>query len=199
MAARQLRSQGYTVTVGNLGIPAGVISRTFQDLGTQNGRTIGGNFIEQEMPFVRSNADIVTVFAGGNDVNTITAALAPLAGCTKYASQVPSPKATLALITRACGIIGTPTPVGSLQQESADYEQRVAALVHDDDDLLGYVARLETLNLDDDLEDDDDEDDDDAVGGELGEASLTPIDASEVDSDELMAEVERFLRDQPDS
>lgn len=80
VAARQLRSQGYTVTVGNLGIPAGVISRTFQDLGTQNGRTIGGNFIDQEMPFVRSNADIVTVFAGGNDVNTITAALGNGAG-----------------------------------------------------------------------------------------------------------------------
>lgn len=80
VAARQLRSQGYTVTVGNLGIPAGVISRAFQDLGTQNGRTIGGNFIEQEMPFVRANADIVTVFAGGNDVNTITAALGNGAG-----------------------------------------------------------------------------------------------------------------------
>ena len=115
-----------------------------------------------------------------------------------YASQVPSPKATLALITRACGIIGTPTPVGSLQQEAAEYEQRVASLVHDDDDLLGYVARLETLSLDDDdLEDDDDDDDDDTVGGELGDAALTPLDPAEVNSDELMAEVERFLRDQP--
>ena len=40
VAARQLRSQDYTVTVGNLGIPAAVISRTFQDLGAQNGRLI---------------------------------------------------------------------------------------------------------------------------------------------------------------
>ena len=119
-----------------------------------------------------------------------------------YASQVPSPKASLALVTRACGIIGTPTPVGSLQQESADYEQRVGALVSDDDDLLGYVARLETLSLDDELDEDDDEDedDDDTVGGELGDADdLAPLDAADLDSDELMAEVERFLRDQPDS
>jgi len=80
VAARQLRGQGYTVTVGSLGIPAAVISRGFQDLGVQNGRTIGGNLIEQEMPFVRNNANLVTVFTGANDVNTITAALGNGAG-----------------------------------------------------------------------------------------------------------------------
>jgi lysophospholipase L1-like esterase len=80
VAARQLRAQGYTVTVGSLGIPAAVISRTFQDLGVQNGRTIGGNLIDQEMPFVNRAADFVTVFTGANDVNTITAALGNGAG-----------------------------------------------------------------------------------------------------------------------
>jgi lysophospholipase L1-like esterase len=80
VAARQLRAQGYTVTVSSLGIPAAVISRTFQDLGTQYGRTIGGNLIEQEMPFVNKEAGIVTVFTGANDVNTITAALGRGAG-----------------------------------------------------------------------------------------------------------------------
>ena len=75
VAARQLRAQGYTVAVGSLGIPAAVISRTFQDLGSQNGRTIGGNLIEQEMPFVSRTANVVTVFTGANDVNTIIAAL----------------------------------------------------------------------------------------------------------------------------
>lgn len=75
VAARQLREQGFTVTVGNLGIPAAVISRSFQDLGSQNGRTIGGNLLEQEMPFVNRNASFVTVFTGANDVNTITAAI----------------------------------------------------------------------------------------------------------------------------
>jgi lysophospholipase L1-like esterase len=75
VAARQLRATGYTVNVTSLGIPAAVISRSFQDLGTQNGRTIGGNLIDQEMPFVDKNATFVTVFTGANDVNTITAAL----------------------------------------------------------------------------------------------------------------------------
>jgi len=113
-----------------------------------------------------------------------------------YASQVPSPKASLALVERACEILGSPSPVARLQQEAEAYDARVTAFVADDSDLIGYVARLESMadagQLDDDYdEDDDDEDDDDSVGGEL---------ADEVDSDELMAEVERFLRDQgPDA
>ncbi|MCU1361169.1 MAG: hypothetical protein JWN99_2458 [Ilumatobacteraceae bacterium] len=115
-----------------------------------------------------------------------------------YASQVPSPKASLALVTRTCGLLGTPTPVGRLGQEAVDYEGRVSALVSDDDDLTGYVARLETMNIDEDDDEDDEDDDDDVVGGELTDA-LEPIDVESLNSDELMAEVERFLRDQPDA
>ncbi len=88
VAARQLRASGYTVSVGNLGIPASVISRSFQDLGTQYGRTIGGNIIEQEMPFVRRDASFVTVFTGANDVNTITAALGGGAGGSNQAAYI---------------------------------------------------------------------------------------------------------------
>ena len=113
-----------------------------------------------------------------------------------YASQVPSPKASLALVTRTCGLLGTPTPVGRLGQEAIDYEGRVSALVNDDDDLVGYVARLETMNLDEE-DDEDDDDDDEVIGGELAD-DLAPIDVESLNSDELMAEVERFLRDQPD-
>lgn len=75
VAARTLRSQGYTVNVTNLGIPTGVISRTFQDLGTQLGRTVWGNFIDQEAPFVPQDATLITVFAGANEVNLMTGAL----------------------------------------------------------------------------------------------------------------------------
>jgi lysophospholipase L1-like esterase len=75
VAARQFRTKGYTVNVSPLGIPASVISRSFEDLGTQNGRTIGGNMIDQEMPFVNHGSTFITVFAGANDVNTVTAAL----------------------------------------------------------------------------------------------------------------------------
>jgi proteasome assembly chaperone (PAC2) family protein len=114
-----------------------------------------------------------------------------------YASQIPSPKATLALVERLCAMIGSPAPVGQLAGQAAEYEQRVNALVDDDADLAGYVSRLETLSddgrlddEDDDLDDDtdEDEDDDEAIGGELGD--------NELDSEELMAEVEQFLRDQ---
>jgi lysophospholipase L1-like esterase len=80
VAARALRSQGFTVEVAQLGIPAGVISATFQNLGIQYGRTIGGNFLQSEVPFVKRDAGLVTVFAGANDVNTITAALGGGAG-----------------------------------------------------------------------------------------------------------------------
>lgn len=96
VAARQLRAQGYTVTVGNLGIPAAVISRTFQDLGSQNGRTIGGNLIEQEMPFVSRSADVVTVFTGANDVNTITAALGNGAGGSDQSGYIDQKVGTFA-------------------------------------------------------------------------------------------------------
>jgi len=118
-----------------------------------------------------------------------------------YASQLPSPKASLSLITKACAMVGTPTPVGRLLDEVDAYESRVDSLVREDDDLFGYVSRLETMEFDEDDDDDDDDDedeDDDTVGGEL-ELDLEPIDANALDSDELMAEVERFLRDQPDS
>lgn len=88
VAARELRAQGYGVTVGSLGIPAAVISRSFQDLGTQNGRIIGGNLLDQEVPFVNRSADFVTVFTGGNDVNTITAALGNGAGGADQAAYI---------------------------------------------------------------------------------------------------------------
>ena len=87
-AARQLRSQGYTVTVTNLGIPTAVISRGFQDLGRQYGREIVGNFIEQEMPFVPSDTTLVTIFAGANEVNVITAALGGGAGSSDQPAYI---------------------------------------------------------------------------------------------------------------
>lgn len=110
-----------------------------------------------------------------------------------YASQVPSPKAALALVERACEILGSPGPTARLQQEAAEYDTRVNAFVAEDSDLIGYVARLENLADSGELDEDDDDDlDDDVVGGERGP------DAEDVDSEELMAEVEKFLRDQGD-
>jgi len=77
---RDLQGQGSTVTLSNLGIPAAVLSQRFQTLGQQYGRTIPANFIEQEMPFVPRDSTVVTIFAGANDVNTISAAVGGGAG-----------------------------------------------------------------------------------------------------------------------
>jgi lysophospholipase L1-like esterase len=68
------------VDIRNLGIPTAVIGPDFEALGQLYNRTIVGNFIQQEMSFVQSNATLVTIFAGVNDVNTITSALGAGAG-----------------------------------------------------------------------------------------------------------------------
>ena len=80
VAARQLRAQGFTVNLNNHGIPTSVIGRDFETFGQQFDRTIVTNFIESQMPFVDTNATVVTVFAGINEVNTITAAVGAGAG-----------------------------------------------------------------------------------------------------------------------
>jgi lysophospholipase L1-like esterase len=73
--ARTLRDQGRDVTLSNLGIPGAVLSPAIENLAEQHGRDIPANFIQQEMPFVRSGATLVTVFAGGNDTNAVATAV----------------------------------------------------------------------------------------------------------------------------
>jgi lysophospholipase L1-like esterase len=80
LTVRQLRAQGFTVTHRNLGLPTAVIGRHFQTLGQQYNRFIAGNFIDQEMNFVLNNSTVVTIFAGINEINTVTAALGAGAG-----------------------------------------------------------------------------------------------------------------------
>jgi lysophospholipase L1-like esterase len=80
VAAAQLRSQGYTVTVTNRGIPTATISQSFQQLGIQYGHPVFGNLLDGEVPFVPRESTVVTIFTGGNDVNVITAALGGGAG-----------------------------------------------------------------------------------------------------------------------
>jgi lysophospholipase L1-like esterase len=82
VATRQLQAKGFTVTLRNMGIPTAVIGRDFETLGQQYNHFIVGNFIEQEMPFVLPDSTVVTIFAGGNEINTITAALGGGAGAS---------------------------------------------------------------------------------------------------------------------
>ena len=76
VSVRTLKAQGFTVTNLNLGIPTAVIGRDFQTPDHPF------NFIESEMPFIQQNATVVTIFAGINEVNTITAALGGGAGAS---------------------------------------------------------------------------------------------------------------------
>lgn len=105
-----------------------------------------------------------------------------------YASQVPSPKASLALMRRACEMIGTPAPVGAVMHLIERYEEQVNTLVNEDDDLVEYVERLEnatdpSMILSDEVSDD-------QLQLDFGH------EASDADAAELVDEVERFLREQ---
>ena len=105
-----------------------------------------------------------------------------------YASQIPSPKAAAALISRAGEIIGTPAPIGLLQQAIEAYERRVNQIVDEDEDLAAYVERLDSSG-EGDYGDEDDEDD--------GQMSFDfDEDNAEVSAASLADEVEQFLRDQ---
>ena len=73
--ARQLENGGKTVTLMNLGLPSAVLGPETQQLGASIGLDIFGNFLEREVPFVPRDTTVVTVFAGGNDVNTVGSAL----------------------------------------------------------------------------------------------------------------------------
>jgi lysophospholipase L1-like esterase len=78
--ARDLGKGGAAVTLMNMGIPAAVLSRRIEDIGNAYGRGIPGNFIDDEAPFVPKNTTILTIFAGGNDTNTIATAAGSSAG-----------------------------------------------------------------------------------------------------------------------
>jgi lysophospholipase L1-like esterase len=78
--ARDLGAGGAPVTLMNLGIPAAVLSRRIQDIGNAYGRGIPGNLIDDEAPFVPKNTTLSTMFVGGNDTNTIAAAVGGGAG-----------------------------------------------------------------------------------------------------------------------
>jgi predicted ATP-grasp superfamily ATP-dependent carboligase len=110
-----------------------------------------------------------------------------------YASQIPSPKAAMALVERSCSMIGTPAPLSRLAGAASEYEVRVASLIGDDDDMVEYLHRLEQLADDDTgelTEVELDADDESFQGGAL--------DADSLDPDALVEEVEQFLRDRTD-
>jgi lysophospholipase L1-like esterase len=85
IVARRLRAANADLSFLNLGIPGAVLSREIMDIGNALGRGIVANFVDGELPFIDRKATLVTVFAGGNDANTIGAALRPLASGSRAA------------------------------------------------------------------------------------------------------------------
>ena len=91
-----------------------------------------------------------------------------------YVASTPSPKASLALVERAVDLLTTTVDIEDLAIAAADYERQVNEVVAADEDVVAYVRRLE-FSIDDD----------DAVA-----------DMETVTGDALVAELERYLREQ---
>ena len=75
VTVRALQARSYPVRLLNLGIPTAVVGRDVQSLGAQYGRTILGNFVDNELPFVQTDSTVTTIFGGVNDVITLVSAL----------------------------------------------------------------------------------------------------------------------------
>jgi len=90
-----------------------------------------------------------------------------------YVSSPPNPLATRALLDRLGQLLGTPFELGELDELSQAWKARVDEVVADDTDVQAYVGQLEERY--------DAEAETDVPSGET-----------------LAAEVEQFLRDQPD-
>jgi predicted ATP-grasp superfamily ATP-dependent carboligase len=89
-----------------------------------------------------------------------------------YVQASPNPRAALALVTKLEELLPLELDTDSLKEASETFDATVAEIVEDDPELVGYVKRLEEeADRDDELAD--------------------------LPADELVAEVERFLRDQP--
>jgi proteasome assembly chaperone (PAC2) family protein len=91
------------------------------------------------------------------------------ASVPSYVSNAPSPKAALALVDRLCHVLAVNVPRTDLEIAAAAYERQVSDLVAEDDDTVEYVEQLEA-DFDEETTD---------------------------NPDQLVAEVEDFLRNQP--
>jgi lysophospholipase L1-like esterase len=64
-------TEGRTGTLTNVGVPASVMSPRIVELGRRIGRSYPGNFLDNQAAFTNPQSTVVTIFAGGNDANTI--------------------------------------------------------------------------------------------------------------------------------
>ena len=95
-----------------------------------------------------------------------------------YLNLAPNPWGAMALIEELRRLLPMAVDTGPLADQTEAFDAAVADLVEENPELAGYIERLEA-----DTDEDDDED------GSPGLADLPP--------EELVAEVERYLRDHP--
>jgi proteasome assembly chaperone (PAC2) family protein len=92
------------------------------------------------------------------------------AAVPSYVAAAPSPKAAHALVGRVCELLGTKLTCDDLHDAGREYEEQISELVAEDPDTEAYVRHLEETH-----------DSDESATDNAGR---------------LVAEVERFLRDQ---
>ena len=156
-------------------------NRPVQLIGTATDATMVERFDLQRSRYEGPTGIVGVLHDACSDAEIPSASL--WAAVPAYASQIPSPKASSALIQRAGEIIGTPAPFGALHNAIVSYEERVDDLVAEDEDLAAYVERLDSMG-DNVFEDDNDD------------QQLSLFDTEDDDGSSLVDEVEQFLREQ---
>lgn len=68
---KRYKAAGRSITSQNLGVAGATLSKTFQDIGNRLNRNVLINLVDDEMPFVKTDATLVTIFTGGNDANAV--------------------------------------------------------------------------------------------------------------------------------
>ncbi|MDH3498832.1 MAG: PAC2 family protein, partial [Acidimicrobiia bacterium] len=86
-----------------------------------------------------------------------------------YLAANPNPKAMLALLEKANEVMAHGLDLDELREDSAEFEARVDEAMEESDDIVDYVRQLEEQS---------------------DESPIGPV-----DGDELVQEIERFLRD----
>jgi predicted ATP-grasp superfamily ATP-dependent carboligase len=94
-----------------------------------------------------------------------------------YLPAAPNPKAALALVLRVSEVLGIEVPTEALRGAASAWEQGVAQLIAESDELAEYVDRLES-----------------AADETVGEIRVS--DESVPSGESIAAELERFLREQ---
>lgn len=131
--------------------------------------------LAQKMHLRHSNYEGPTGIVGvlgvyGRSVGISSASL--WASVPSYTANNPSPKATKALVEEVANLLGVEVEADDLQEQAEEYERNVDEIVNADEDAKAYVNELE-------------------------QSYDSPEEVEKGAPERLVAEVEKFLREQP--